>query len=84
MNIITEKDLNDEINILKNDTKKTISHLKSLHRREKNIKCQKLIRDWSECYLDLYQIRNGKIDFNSDPDFLLLQEIRDNFYKLMM
>ena len=83
MNIITQNDLDDEIFILAKDTKKAINNLKALHRREKNIKSQKLTRDWVECYLDLYQIRKGKINFDNDPDFLKLTRIRDEFIKLM-
>lgn len=83
MNIITQNDLNDEIFILAKDTKKAIDNLKALHRREKDIKQRQLIRDWVECYLDLYQIRKGKINFDNDPDFLKLVRIRDEFIKLM-
>ena len=83
MNIITQDDLNDEILILAKDTKKAIDHIKALHRREKDIKQRQLTRDWVECYLDLYQLREGKVDYNEDPDYLKLCKIRDEFIKLM-
>ena len=83
MNIITQNDLNDKISTLAKNTKKAIDNLKALHRREKDIKQRQLIHDWVECYLDLCQIREDKIDFDNDPDFLKLARIRDEFIKLM-
>ncbi len=82
MNIITQEDLNDEIKILENDFSKAMKHLKSLHRREKDIKIRNITRDWVECFLDLYQIRGNKVDYNNDPDFLRLTAIRDKMFKL--
>lgn len=84
MNIITQADLEDEISLLENDLKKVMRQLKGLHRREKDIKLRNLTRDWSECYLDLYQIRHHKVDYNSDTDFLRLCAIRDQFWKIRM
>ena len=82
MNIITQEDLNDEIKILENDFSKTMKQLKLLNKREKNIKIQNITRDWVECFLDLYQIRGNKVDYNNDPDFLRLTAIRDKMFKL--
>ena len=84
MDIITQKDLNDEIKILENDFSKTMKQLELLDRKKKNIKIKKITRDWVECFLDLYQIRGNKVDYNNDPDFLRLTAIRDEMFKLYL
>jgi hypothetical protein len=56
---------------------------KSLHRRERQKAFIFLCNWFSQIYLDLFQYRGGKIDFNTDPLYLKLTSISESFYKLM-
>ena len=56
---------------------------KSLHRRERQKSFLFLCDWWSRIYMDLFDKRGGKIDFNNDPLYLKLEKIRDSFHKLM-
>lgn len=82
MNIITEQSFQNNLNDLEQSSQKTIKNLKSLHRREKDIKIRILTEKWVNCYLDLYALRKHDIDSINDPDYLRLVVIRNNMIKL--
>ena len=73
----------DQLNNLEIFTKKITSNVKGLNRREKQ-KAFRFLVDWhTQIFLDLFEERGGKIDYNKDPLFLKLSSITDDFYKLM-
>lgn len=73
----------EQIQNLEIFAQKLTSNPKSLHRRERQKSFLFLCDWWSKVYLDLFDKRGGKIDFNNDPLYLKLSAIRDSFYKLM-
>jgi hypothetical protein len=71
----------DQLNNLEIFTNKITESAKD--RREKQ-KAFRFLVDWhTQIFLDLFEERGGKIDYNKDPLFLKLSSITDNFYKLM-
>jgi len=75
------KVIDEQILYLEEYTKKALRNINSLHRREKQQKLQFVCNLFSEIYLDLLEKNNGKIDHNTNPEFLRMAAIRDNFYK---
>lgn len=83
MKKVDEQSIKMQIEYLKLYTEKSIKNLKSLHQREKEKKLHFLSNFYSDIFLDLYQLRNFNIDYDTDPLFLQMAIIRENFYKLI-
>lgn len=83
MKVIDEQTVKNQINQLKTQTDTVLKNLNSLHLKEKMKKLNCLTNTFSEIFLDLYQLKNFKVDFNNDPLFLEMYAIRENFHLLI-
>ena len=84
MNVITKEKLEKKLQNLENTSLKTLKHLKSLHRREKDIKLRELTENWVDAFLDLYHLRSFNVNYEKDPDWHRLCLVRDVMNKIRM
>ena len=84
MNVITKELLEQKMQRLENDTNKVYNSLKALHKRETTFALQRLVNQWSDVYLDLYQLNKNKVNYLTDPTWSRLVHIRDMFSKIII
>lgn len=82
MNIITKELLEQKMQRLEKDTNKVYNNLKALHKRERKLALQRLTNQWSDAYLDLYQLSKYNVDYLTDPTWSRLVSIREIFSKI--